>query len=246
MIKKEDKADDKKKAWYKRLWDTIVKMFKTIGSWFTSAWKWIKKKFGKGGDNDVEEVAKKTLKGQVNAISRLEMFLESNSPSTEEIKQEAKTIATEEIQKAGGIVGKIADELAEEMAAAVVTDSGKPKLDVKKIKVTFLSFNQAILKRFTVWNAAGHLSSLQSAANSFPSSFTTEEEFVTAGKRLSAYMLIAGSHMLNVLFGDDTIGQVDNKIINILTGSQKETSNTVDDYGDFEVSLARLNYLVEK
>lgn len=244
--KKEDKPTEEKKAWYKRLWDAIVKMFKTIGGWFSSAWKWIKKKFGFGGDNDVTETSKELVKGQLEGVEKSKEFVESGHHSKEEIKEESKKLILNALNKnkrlikATGLIEKIAEQLSTDVSNAVVEGQNQT-LDVKKIKVTFYTFNTETLKRFSKYTAKGKLSEFDSAINNFPSSFENEEAFVSAGKKLSAFMLLASSYMLNILFGDDTVGTIDPIVVTILTSpSKQETSNTVDDYNDFEAFFNRV------
>ena len=233
--KEEPKAEGEKKAWYKRLWDAIVKMFKTIGGWFTSAWNWIKKKFGFGGDNDVTEVAKEVAKGQVNALSRIEMFVESEeyqqSKNKEALKDEAKKLVEDELKKskvlirASGLIGKIADQLAEEVVGAVENQNGKATINMEKINIVVYSFNADVLKRFDKFQASNKLSALESALESL--SLTDKNDafqlFIAAEKVL-ATVALCGEYMFEVLFGN--IGNINSAIISRLT--QTRSSVNVD------------------
>lgn len=228
--KEEPKAEGEKKAWYKRLWDAIVKMFKTIGGWFTSAWNWIKKKFGFGGDNDVTEVAKEVAKGQVNALSRIEMFVESEeyqqSKNKDALKEEAKKLVEGELKKskvlirASGLIGKIADQLAEEVVGAVETNqTGKATINIAKVKITIFTFDSEILKRFDKFQASNKLSALESALESLSLTDNNDAfQLFIAAEKVLATVALCGEYMFEVLFGN--IGNINSAIISRLTQSR--------------------------
>ena len=107
--KPEEKKDEKTEtttynskadAWYKKVWNAIVGMFKTIGKWFSSAWKWIKKKFGFGGTNDVGKVAETEVKVSGNSTAKtLDKLKDADTMTAEELDTVVEEIVGEEIDK---------------------------------------------------------------------------------------------------------------------------------------------------
>lgn len=107
--KPEEKKDEKSEtttsnskadAWYKKVWNAIVGMFKTIGKWFSSAWKWIKKKFGFGGTNDVGKVAETEIKVSGNSTAKtLDKLKDADTMTAEELDTVVEEIVGEEIDK---------------------------------------------------------------------------------------------------------------------------------------------------
>jgi hypothetical protein len=249
--KKEAKTDDKKKAWYKRLWDAIVKMFKAIGGWFSSAWNWIKKKFGKGGDNDVETVSKEIAQGQINALSRIEMFIESeeyaNSQNKEALKAEAKKIVEDELRKskvlirASGLIGKIADELAIEVA----NNTNNGKLDLNKVEIKVYTFSSNVLSRFKKLIALDRVTKLESAIVNFNlKEYQTDTHLFMASKRVAAAVLISGGYLFNVLFGENTIGEINSRVTDVLNSSTLENSSATS--LDFSSFISEVKHYADK
>ena len=75
-------------------------MFKTIGKWFSSAWKWIKKKFGFGGTNDVGKVAESEVKVSGNSTAKaLDKLKDADTMTAEELDSVVEEIVGEEIDK---------------------------------------------------------------------------------------------------------------------------------------------------
>ena len=93
-------SNSKADAWYKKVWNAIVGMFKTIGKWFSSAWKWIKKKFGFGGTNDVGKVAETEVKVSGNSTAKtLDKLKDADTMTAEELDTVVEEIVGEEIDK---------------------------------------------------------------------------------------------------------------------------------------------------
>lgn len=249
--KTEAKTDEKKKAWYKRLWDAIVRMFKAIGGWFSSAWTWIKKKFGKGGDNDVETVSKEAAKAQVNALNRIEMFIESEeyneSQNKEALKAEAKKIIEDELRKskvlirATGLIGKIADDLANEVA----NNTNNGKLDLGKVEIKVYIFSKAVLDRFKKLVALSKVSQLETAVVSFSNKdYKTDTHLFMASKHVAATVLMSGGYLFNVLFGENTIGEITNRVTDTLNNSTLENSSATS--LDFSSFISEVKHYADK
>lgn len=97
-------------SWFKKVVNSIVSMFKAIGSWFKSAWNWIKKKFGFGGSNDVAKVAQKDVQVKTESLAK----------SVEKI-EESKSVTPEE-----------ADTIVENTVAEVIAED-KSEVNIKAI-----------------------------------------------------------------------------------------------------------------
>ena len=173
---KKKEKDNKKKAWYKRLWESICNMFKAIGKWFANAWTWIASKFKKGGEKDVAEAAKEEVKVKGVAAEKVEEEMEAKGGLTpEEIKTYTETIIKQEAAKteigkkmfSSPVVKEMAKEVAEQViknaepakeqtaqAAAPASpnppDGGRlvPK-GAGKYKLEYFLFNSRILNNFT-------------------------------------------------------------------------------------------------
>lgn len=145
--KPEEKKDDKKEtsstssnsdAWYKKVWDAIVNMFRTIGKWFKSAWNWIKKKFGFGGSNDVTKVSEAEIKvGGNSAAKTVDKIKDLKSMSAEDIDALVEEIVQEEVDKEKTvnlkpIQDKITEEVKEQVVNVVEPATEAPKKEEPK------------------------------------------------------------------------------------------------------------------
>jgi hypothetical protein len=175
---KKKEKDNKKKAWYKRLWESICNMFKAIGKWFSNAWTWIASKFKKGGEKDAAEAAKEEVKMKAEAAEKVEEKMEEKGGLTpEEIKTYTETILKQEAAKSemakkmfsAPVIKQMAKEVAEQViknaepakeqtatAQAAAPASPNPprggRLVPKssgKYKLEYYLFNDRILGGFT-------------------------------------------------------------------------------------------------
>ena len=143
--KPEEKKDEKSEtttsnskadAWYKKVWNAIVGMFKTIGKWFSSAWKWIKKKFGFGGTNDVGKVAETEVKVSGNSTAKaLDKLKDADTMTAEELDTVVEEIVGEEIDKEktvnlkliqNQITENVKEQVANSVEASNKTSESKP------------------------------------------------------------------------------------------------------------------------
>ena len=172
---KKKEKDSKKKAWYKRLWESICNMFKAIGKWFSNAWTWIASKFKKGGEKDTAEAAKEEVKMKAEAAEKVEEEMEEKGGLTpEEIKTYTETILKQEAAKSemakkmfsAPVIKQMAKEVAEQViknaepakeATAVAAAPASPnpprggRLVPKssgKYKLEYYLFNDRILGGF--------------------------------------------------------------------------------------------------
>lgn len=174
---KKKEKDSKKKAWYKRLWESICNMFKAIGKWFSNAWTWIASKFKKGGEKDTAEAAKEEVKMKAEAAEKVEEEMEAKGGLTpEEIKTYTETILKQEAAKSemakkmfsAPVVKQMAKEVAEQViknaepakeqtatAQAAAPASPTPPTGGKlvpkssgKYKLEYFLFNNRILSGF--------------------------------------------------------------------------------------------------
>ena len=173
----QETKDSKKKAWYKRLWESICNMFKAIGKWFSNAWTWIASKFKKGGEKDTAEAAKEEVKMKAEAAEKVEEEMEAKGGLTpEEIKTYTETILKQEAAKSemakkmfsAPVVKQMAKEVAEQViknaepakeqtatAQAAAPASPTPPTGGKlvpkssgKYKLEYFLFNNRILSGF--------------------------------------------------------------------------------------------------
>lgn len=76
-------ADDsanvaKKKNIFARIWDAIVKMFKTLGKYIRDGFKWVAKKFGFGGNSNINTINVDVVAATAEAGSMIASELKSN------------------------------------------------------------------------------------------------------------------------------------------------------------------------
>lgn len=76
-------ADDsanaaKKKNIFARIWDAIVKMFKTLGKYIRDGFKWVAKKFGFGGASNINTINVDVVAATAEAGSMIASELKSN------------------------------------------------------------------------------------------------------------------------------------------------------------------------
>ena len=143
--KKEENKDEKSEnstsnskadAWYRKVWNAIVGMFKTIGKWFSSAWKWIKKKFGFGGTNDVGKVTETEIKVSGNSTAKtLDKLKDADTMTAEELDSVVEEIVGEEIDKEktvnlkpiqNQITENVKEQVANSVEASNKTSESKP------------------------------------------------------------------------------------------------------------------------
>lgn len=73
-------ADDtaKKKNIFARIWDAIVKMFKTLGKYIRDGFKWVAKKFGFGGNSNINTINVDVVAVAAEAGSMIASELKAN------------------------------------------------------------------------------------------------------------------------------------------------------------------------
>ena len=76
-------ADDsanaaKKKNIFARIWDAIVKMFKTLGKYIRDGFKWVAKKFGFGGNSNINTINTDVAQAATEAASNIVSELKAN------------------------------------------------------------------------------------------------------------------------------------------------------------------------
>ena len=204
--KTEAKADDKKKAWYKRLWDAIVRMFKAIGGWFTSAWEWVKKKFGKGGANDVADAAKKTVEVKAELTEAVvKEAVKKNGLSEEEVKEILSNYIGElkgkkEYESISSFIAKIKDEVFEE----IVSKSQILNTPTNgSIEFTYYTFSSEVLSRIdklrTNLKNVGELASRADALSREDNTHNVQAP-LRIGAKLTAEVVLTIGSLLHVLF----------------------------------------------
>lgn len=206
--KKEDgKTDAKKEAWYKRLWAAIIRMFKAIGGWFTSAWEWVKKKFGKGGANDVAEVAKKTVEVKAELTDAVvKEAVKKNGLSEDEVKEILSNYIGElkdkkEYEAISGFIAKIKDEVFEE----IVSKSQILNTPTNgSIEFRYYTFAPEVLGRIeklrTNLKNVGELASRAEALSKEDNSHNVQAP-LRIGAKLTAEVVLTIGSLLHVLFG---------------------------------------------
>lgn len=204
--KTEAKTDDKKKAWYKRLWDAIVRMFKAIGGWFTSAWEWVKKKFGKGGANDVADAAKKTVEVKAELTEAVvKEAVKKNGLSEEEVKEILSNYIGElkgkkEYESISSFIAKIKDEVFEE----IVSKSQILNTPTNgSIEFTYYTFSSEVLNRIdklrTNLKNVGELASRADALSREDNTHNVQAP-LRIGAKLTAEVVLTIGSLLHVLF----------------------------------------------
>ena len=68
----------KKRNIFLRIWDAIVKMFKTLGKWVRDGYKWVAKKFGFGGNSNINTINVDVVAATAEAGSMIASELKSN------------------------------------------------------------------------------------------------------------------------------------------------------------------------
>lgn len=206
--KKEDgKTDAKKEAWYKRLWAAIIRMFKAIGGWFTSAWEWVKKKFGKGGANDVAEVAKKTVEAKAELTEAVvKEAVKKNGLSEDEVKEILSNYIGElkdkkEYEAISGFIAKIKDEVFEE----IVSKSQILNTPTNgSIEFRYYTFAPEVLGRIeklrTNLKNVGELASRAEALSKEDNTHNVQAP-LRIGAKLTAEVVLTIGSLLHVLFG---------------------------------------------
>lgn len=206
--KKEDgKTDAKKEAWYKRLWAAIIRMFKAIGGWFTSAWEWVKKKFGKGGANDVAEVAKKTVEVKAELTEAVvKEAVKKNGLSEDEVKEILSNYIGElkdkkEYEAISGFIAKIKDEVFEE----IVSKSQILNTPTNgSIEFRYYTFAPEVLGRIeklrTNLKNVGELASRAEALSKEDNTHNVQAP-LRIGAKLTAEVVLTIGSLLHVLFG---------------------------------------------
>lgn len=205
--KEEGKTDAKKEAWYKRLWAAIIRMFKAIGGWFTSAWEWVKKKFGKGGANDVAEVAKKTVEVKAELTEAVvKEAVKKNGLSEDEVKEILSNYIGElkdkkEYEAISGFISKIKDEVFEE----IVSKSQILNTPTNgSIEFRYYTFAPEVLGRIeklrTNLKNVGELASRAEALSKEDNTHNVQAP-LRIGAKLSAEVVLTIGSLLHVLFG---------------------------------------------
>lgn len=205
--KEEGKTDAKKEAWYKRLWAAIIRMFKAIGGWFTSAWEWVKKKFGKGGANDVAEVAKKTVEVKAELTEAVvKEAVKKNGLSEDEVKEILSNYIGElkdkkEYEAISGFISKIKDEVFEE----IVSKSQILNTPTNgSIEFRYYTFAPEVLGRIeklrTNLKNVGELASRAEALSKEDNSHNVQAP-LRIGAKLTAEVVLTIGSLLHVLFG---------------------------------------------
>ena len=107
---------------YKKVWNAIISMFKAIGRWFSSAWQWIKKKFGFGGTNDVVKASEAETKVKVESASKvIEKIEEEKAVTPEKADEIVEQTVTEVVKENKNtvdltpIIPQIVEEVKNEM-----------------------------------------------------------------------------------------------------------------------------------
>nr|DAJ49279.1 MAG TPA: hypothetical protein [Caudoviricetes sp.] len=205
--KEEGKTDAKKEAWYKRLWAAIIRMFKAIGGWFTSAWEWVKKKFGKGGANDVAEVAKKTVEVKAELTEAVvKEAVKKNGLSEDEVKEILSNYIGElkdkkEYEAISGFIAKIKDEVFEE----IVSKSQILNTPTNgSIEFRYYTFAPEVLGRIeklrTNLKNVGELASRAEALSKEDNTHNVQAP-LRIGAKLTAEVVLTIGSLLHVLFG---------------------------------------------
>lgn len=205
--KEDGKTDAKKEAWYKRLWAAIIRMFKAIGGWFTSAWEWVKKKFGKGGANDVAEVAKKTVEVKAELTEAVvKEAVKKNGLSEDEVKQILSNYIGElkdkkEYEAISGFIAKIKDEVFEE----IVSKSQILNTPTNgSIEFRYYTFAPEVLGRIeklrTNLKNVGELASRAEALSKEDNTHNVQAP-LRIGAKLTAEVVLTIGSLLHVLFG---------------------------------------------
>lgn len=205
--KEEGKTDAKKEAWYKRLWAAIIRMFKAIGGWFTSAWEWVKKKFGKGGANDVAEVAKKTVEVKTELTEAVvKEAVKKNGLSEDEVKEILSNYIGElkdkkEYEAISGFISKIKDEVFEE----IVSKSQILNTPTNgSIEFRYYTFAPEVLGRIeklrTNLKNVGELASRAEALSKEDNTHNVQAP-LRIGAKLTAEVVLTIGSLLHVLFG---------------------------------------------
>lgn len=203
----EGKTDAKKEAWYKRLWAAIIRMFKAIGGWFTSAWEWVKKKFGKGGANDVAEVAKKTVEVKAELTEAVvKEAVKKNGLSEDEVKEILSNYIRElkdkkEYEAISGFISKIKDEVFEE----IVSKSQILNTPTNgSIEFRYYTFAPEVLGRIeklrTNLKNVGELASRAEALSKEDNTHNVQAP-LRIGAKLTAEVVLTIGSLLHVLFG---------------------------------------------
>lgn len=205
--KEEGKTDAKKEAWYKRLWAAIIRMFKAIGGWFTSAWEWVKKKFGKGGANDVAEVAKKTVEVKAELTEAVvKEAVKKNGLSEDEVKQILSNYIGElkdkkEYEAISGFIAKIKDEVFEEIVSKsqILNTPTNGSIEFK-----YYTFAPEVLGRIeklrTNLKNVGELASRAEALSKEDNTHNVQAP-LRIGAKLTAEVVLTIGSLLHVLFG---------------------------------------------
>lgn len=205
--KEDGKTDAKKEAWYKRLWAAIIRMFKAIGGWFTSAWEWVKKKFGKGGANDVAEVAKKTVEAKAELTEAVvKEAVKKNGLSEDEVKEILSNYIGElkdkkEYEAISGFIAKIKDEVFEE----IVSKSQILNTPTNgSIEFRYYTFAPEVLGRIeklrTNLKNVGELASRAEALSKEDNTHNVQAP-LRIGAKLTAEVVLTIGSLLHVLFG---------------------------------------------
>ena len=205
--KEDGKTDAKKEAWYKRLWAAIIRMFKAIGGWFTSAWEWVKKKFGKGGANDVAEVAKKTVEVKAELTEAVvKEAVKKNGLSEDEVKEILSNYIGElkdkkEYEAISGFIAKIKDEVFEE----IVSKSQILNTPTNgSIEFRYYTFAPEVLGRIeklrTNLKNVGELASRAEALSKEDNTHNVQAP-LRIGAKLTAEVVLTIGSLLHVLFG---------------------------------------------
>ncbi len=99
-------ADDsaKKKNIFARIWDAIVKMFKTLGKYIRDGFKWVAKKFGFGGNSNINTINTDVAQAAAEAGSIIASELKandkkSNVESNTTIKEDEVVVEKATIEK---------------------------------------------------------------------------------------------------------------------------------------------------
>lgn len=99
-------ADDstKKKNIFARIWDAIVKMFKTLGKYIRDGFKWVAKKFGFGGNSNINTINVDVVAVAAEAGSMIAAELKANDKkanveSNTTIKEDEVVIEKATIEK---------------------------------------------------------------------------------------------------------------------------------------------------
>ena len=202
----EPAKEEKKEAWYKRLWDAIVRMFKAIGGWFTSAWEWVKKKFGKGGANDVANAAKKTVEVKAELTEAVvKEAVKKNGLSEDEVKEILSNYIGElkgkkEYESIASFITKIKDEVFEE----IVSKSQILNTPTNgSIEFTYYTFSSEVLGRIdklrTNLKNVGELASRAEALSKEDNTHNVQAP-LKIGAKLTAEVVLTIGSLLHVLF----------------------------------------------